>query len=96
MVGFSHGSRVYPREWNIPRRLGSIQQTGVFPGECGGRSRACMVTVSTVEILGLGPTLGRDQNEGKRVLTDCENRKSGGNRIKIRRSVRVRKWERLV
>lgn len=55
-----------------------------------------MVTMSTVEMLGLRPALGRDQNEGKRVLRDCESRKSRENRIKIRRSVRVRKWERLV
>lgn len=96
MVGFSHGSGVYPREWNLPRMMGSIEEPGVFPGECGGRSRACMVTMSTVEMLGLRPALGRDQNESKRVLRDCENRKSRENGIKIRRSVRVRKWERLV
>lgn len=46
-------------------------------------------------MLDLGPTLGRDQSESKRELTDYENRKSGGSRVKILRSVRVRKRERL-
>lgn len=51
-------------------------------------------------MLDIGPTLGGDQSEGKRELIDCENRKSGGNRVKVRRSVRVgngrglsRRWE---
>lgn len=46
-------------------------------------------------MLELGPTLGRGQSESKRELTDDENRKSGRSRVKILRSVRMRKRERL-
>lgn len=64
MVGFSHGAGVYTREWNLPKRVGSFQDSVVGGPGHGG------VTVSTVEMLDLGRTLGREHSEGNRELID--------------------------
>lgn len=80
--------------------MGSVQERGIYARGWGLSRRVWWevqsvgVTVSTVKMLDLGPTLGREQSEGNRELIDCENRKSGGNRVRTRRSVRVKKWER--
>lgn len=47
--------------------------------------------LNTIEVLDLGPVLGRDKSDGQRELLDPE--KSGGNRVKFRTSRRVRRWE---
>lgn len=44
-----------------------------------------------IKMIDLGSILSRDQRGSQRELVESE--KSGGNRVKVRRSGRVRRWE---